>query len=77
MQIEALLGEAPRNADEGRIDNIDVVRGSYVDHVIERFGNDLEELRIGVDCANGAYSGHRAGGVRAARRPRDRDRRPP
>jgi phosphoglucosamine mutase len=56
-QIEALLGEAPRNADEGRIDNIDVVHGSYVDHVIDRFGEDLEELRIGVDCANGAYSG--------------------
>ena len=56
-QIEALLGEAPRNADEGRIDNLDIVHGSYVDHVIERFGEDLEELRIGVDCANGAYSG--------------------
>jgi phosphoglucosamine mutase len=56
-QIEALLGESPRNADEGRIDNIDVVHGSYVDHVIERFGEDLEELKIGVDCANGAYSG--------------------
>ena len=55
-QIEALLGEAPRNADEGRIDNIDIVHGSYVDHVIERFGEDLE-VRIGVDCANGAYSG--------------------
>jgi phosphoglucosamine mutase len=56
-QIEGLLGEAPRNADEGRIDNLDIVHGSYVDHVIERFGEDLEELRIGVDCANGAYSG--------------------
>ncbi len=56
-EIEALLGEPPRNADEGQIDNLDVVHGSYVDHVIERFGEDLEELRIGVDCANGAYSG--------------------
>ncbi len=56
-EIEALLGEPPRNADQGQIDNLDVVHGSYVDHVIERFGQDLEELRIGVDCANGAYSG--------------------
>jgi phosphoglucosamine mutase len=29
---------------------------SYLDHVLERFGADLEGLRIGVDCANGAYS---------------------
>jgi phosphoglucosamine mutase len=56
-EIEALLGEAPRNADAGRIDNLDVVHGSYVDHVVERFGEDFEGLRIGVDCANGAYSG--------------------
>jgi phosphoglucosamine mutase len=56
-EIEALLGEPPRNADKGQIDNLDVVHGSYVDHVIERFGEDLEKLRIGVDCANGAYSG--------------------
>jgi phosphoglucosamine mutase len=56
-QIEALLGEPPRNADQGRIDNIDVVHGSYVDHVIERFAEDLEDVKIGVDCANGAYSG--------------------
>jgi phosphoglucosamine mutase len=56
-QIEALLGEAPRNADEGCIDNVEIVRGSYVDHVIERFGQDLHGLSIGVDCANGAYSG--------------------
>jgi phosphoglucosamine mutase len=56
-EIEALLGEAPRNAEAGRIDNLDVVHGSYIDHVIERFGEDLEGLRIGVDCANGAYAG--------------------
>jgi phosphoglucosamine mutase len=56
-EIEALLGESPRNADEGRIDNLDVVHGSYIDHVVERFGVDVEGLRIGVDCANGAYSG--------------------
>src|SRR5207249_7988407 len=30
---------------------------SYLEHVLERFGSDLSGLRIGVDCANGAYSG--------------------
>jgi phosphoglucosamine mutase len=56
-EIEALLGESPQDAETGRIDNLDVVHGSYIDHVIERFGEDVEGLRIGVDCANGAYSG--------------------
>src|SRR5712691_9845905 len=56
-EIEALLGESPQDAEMGRIDNLDVVHGSYIDHVIERFGEDVEGLRIGVDCANGAYSG--------------------
>src|SRR5262249_17839702 len=26
------------------------------DHIVEKFGADLEGLRIAVDCANGAYS---------------------
>jgi phosphoglucosamine mutase len=56
-EIESLLGAAPRNADRGQIDNLEILHGSYVDHVVERFGEDLEELRIGVDCANGSYSG--------------------
>jgi phosphoglucosamine mutase len=56
-EIERLLGEAPRHPEEGRIDNLEVVLGSYLDHVNERFGSDLTGLRIGVDCANGAYSG--------------------
>src|SRR5204862_6713449 len=30
---------------------------SYLEHVLERFGSDLSGLRIGVDCANGAYAG--------------------
>ena len=30
---------------------------SYLRHVVEGFGSDLTGLRIGVDCANGAYSG--------------------
>ena len=56
-QIERLLGEAPRNAELGEIDNLEVAVGSYRDHVTDRFGSDLDGLHIGVDCANGAYSG--------------------
>jgi phosphoglucosamine mutase len=54
--IEALLEESPRNPDGGRIDNLEVAVESYLDLVLERFGADLDGLRIGVDCANGAYS---------------------
>jgi phosphoglucosamine mutase len=34
-----------------------VATDSYLEHVAERFGSDLSGLKIGVDCANGAYSG--------------------
>jgi phosphoglucosamine mutase len=34
-----------------------VATDSYLEHVVERFGSDLTGLKIGVDCANGAYSG--------------------
>jgi phosphoglucosamine mutase len=54
--IEALLDVSPRNPDPGRIDDLDVAVESYLDLVLQRFGVDLEGLRIGVDCANGAYS---------------------
>jgi phosphoglucosamine mutase len=55
-EIERLLDAPPRNADEGRIDSVEIAPESYVDHVVERFGSDLSGLRIAVDCANGAYS---------------------
>jgi phosphoglucosamine mutase len=55
-EIEALLDEPPRDAEEGGIDNLEVVGSSYVRHVVERFGSDLSGVKIGVDCANGAYS---------------------
>jgi phosphoglucosamine mutase len=55
-EIEALLDGAPRNEDNGRIDDLEVAVDSYLDHVLERFGTDLTGLRVGVDCANGAYS---------------------
>jgi phosphoglucosamine mutase len=56
-EIEALIGEPPRGADFGEIDNLEIAVGSYRDHVTDRFGSDLDGLHIGVDCANGAYSG--------------------
>jgi phosphoglucosamine mutase len=55
--IEALLDAPPRQPERGQIDNLEIAVESYRDHVLERFGTDLTGLRIGVDCANGAYSG--------------------
>jgi phosphoglucosamine mutase len=55
-EIESLLDEPPRDAEVGSIDNLEVIGGSYVRHVVERFGSDLAGLKIAVDCANGAYS---------------------
>jgi phosphoglucosamine mutase len=53
-EIEALLdapapggGEVERRAD---------VADAYVGHVLASFGSDLSGIRLGVDCANGAYS---------------------
>ena len=54
-EIEALLDAPPRRS-AGSIDRVDIALDSYLDHVVERFGTDLAGLRIGVDCANGAYS---------------------
>jgi len=55
-EIEALLDEPPRDAEEGGIDNLEVIGSSYVRHVVERFGSDLSGFKVAVDCANGAYS---------------------
>src|SRR5947208_2372568 len=54
-EIEALL-DRPGTGD-GEIDEVGVATDSYLEHVLERFGSDLTRLRIGVDCANGAYAG--------------------
>jgi phosphoglucosamine mutase len=53
--IEALLDAPARGG--GEIDRVGVATDSYFEHIVERFGSDLSGLRIGVDCANGAYSG--------------------
>jgi phosphoglucosamine mutase len=55
-QIEQLLAAAP-GVDQGRIEHVGVATDSYMQHIVERFGSDLNGLRIVVDCANGAYSG--------------------
>jgi phosphoglucosamine mutase len=54
-EIEALLDVAPTGG--GEIDEVGVATDSYLEHVVDRFGTDLTGLKIGVDCANGAYSG--------------------
>jgi phosphoglucosamine mutase len=54
-EIEALLDSVPTGG--GEIDEVGVATDSYLEHVVERFGSDLSGLKIGVDCANGAYAG--------------------
>jgi phosphoglucosamine mutase len=54
-EIEALL-DAPPAERPGSVEESDEPAGFYVDHVVDKFGADLEGLRIAVDCANGAYS---------------------
>ena len=55
-EIEALLDSPPADVP-GSIDRVGVATDSYLEHIVERFGTDLDGLRIAVDCANGAYSG--------------------
>jgi len=53
-EIEALLDAPTRGG--GEIVHVGVAVDSYLEHVLERFGCDLDGLRIAVDCANGSYS---------------------
>ena len=52
--IEALL-DAPGLGD-GSIESLEGADERYLAYIVERFGSDLTGLRIGVDCANGAFS---------------------
>ena len=53
-KIEALLdADAPGG---GTVDRVEIAPDSYLQHIVDRFGPDLTGLRIGVDCANGAYT---------------------
>ncbi len=54
-EIEGLL-DAPSTEQSGSVEESDEPAGFYVDHVVDKFGSDLEGMRIAVDCANGAYS---------------------
>ena len=54
--IEALLDAPPSEPERGQVDHLEVAVDSYLDLVLERFGTDLTGLRVGVDCANGAYT---------------------
>jgi phosphoglucosamine mutase len=51
--IEGLL-DAPA-ADAGAVERLDGAADRYLSHVLEHFGSDSSGLRIGVDCANGAF----------------------
>jgi phosphoglucosamine mutase len=55
-EVEVLLDAAPQHPERGQIDDLEVAVDTYLDHVLDRFGADLSGLRVGVDCANGAYS---------------------
>ncbi len=52
--IEGLLdSQAPGS---GSIESLEGAGERYLAYIVERFGSDLSGLRIGVDCANGAFS---------------------
>ena len=53
-RIEALLDA--ESAGGGSIEQAADGADAYVAHVVETCGSDLSHLRIGVDCANGAFS---------------------
>ncbi len=52
--VEALL-DAPAKGGGG-VETVGDLGDRYLGHVLDRFGSDLTGLRIGVDCANGAFS---------------------
>ncbi len=53
-RIEALFDA--HGPGGGSIEAIDDAADRYLAHVLEHFGSDLGGLRVGVDCANGAYA---------------------
>jgi phosphoglucosamine mutase len=53
-EIESLLDAT--GSGGGSIELLEGAADRYLEHVVERFGTDLAGLRIGVDCANGAFS---------------------
>ena len=55
-EIEALL-DAPPVGTPGSVDRVGIATDSYLEHLLDNFGTELDGLRLVVDCANGAYSG--------------------
>jgi len=53
-EIEALFDAVGPGG--GSTEQVDDAAERYLEHVLEHFGSDLTGLRIGVDCANGAYA---------------------
>ena len=57
QRIEAMLGDSPSTVAGGSEgETVSGVADRYTELVTERFGADLTDLRIAVDCANGALS---------------------
>jgi phosphoglucosamine mutase len=53
-EIEALF-DAPAPGG-GSVEELGGAVERYTEHVVEAFGSDLTGLRLGVDCANGAFA---------------------
>jgi len=53
-EIEGLLDAVGPGG--GSTENVEDAAERYLEHVLEHFGSDLTGLRVGVDCANGAFS---------------------
>ena len=53
-EIEALLDAEAGGA--GSVETLADPADAYLEHVLESCGSDLTGLRIGMDCANGAFS---------------------
>jgi phosphoglucosamine mutase len=54
-EIESLL-DAEKPGGGGAVEHLTDSANAYVAHIVETCGSDLSGLRIGVDCANGAFS---------------------
>jgi len=53
-EIEGLLDAV--GPGDGSTEKVDDAAERYLKHVLQHFGSDLTGLRVGVDCANGAYT---------------------
>ena len=53
-RVEALLDAVPVGG--GAIEHLPDAAEAYFAHIVGRFGSDLSGVRIGVDCANGAFA---------------------